>query len=163
MKYFFKRWLLITTFLSGCLIVSADEHGIIITANDGSVSCVQFSESPKISFNQNDEVVFSMKSASLAFPLNKIDHYSFGNVPDGTTYIDKATQSMNIDVKVTNSNIILRNIASDSAIKVFSLSGEMISSVIAKNNEAIVNTTSFAKGVYIIDINSSFSFKFYKK
>ena len=150
------------TFLSGCLLASADEHGIIITAHDGSVSYVQFSDSPKISFNKNDEVVFSMKSSSLAFSLEKIDHYTFGSVPEGSG-VEEILTPGSLDVSVTDSEIILKNIASGSIIRVFSLSGEIICSVVANANEAVIDTSSFDKGVYVLDLNSSLTFKFYKK
>lgn len=157
-----KRLGLTMVCLSGCMLASANEHGIIITAQDGSVSYVQFSESPKISFSQNDEVVFSMKSSSLAFPLEKIDNYSFGSVPEGAG-VKGILDLRHIDVSVTDTEIIVKNVANGTIIRVFSLSGDMKCSIVANGNSAIIDTSSFDNGVYVVDLNSSLTFKLYKK
>lgn len=140
------------------------EYGIIINKANGTKEYVRFSESPKISFDNNDEIVFTTASTSLIFSINDVEGYAFGDVPakDMSSLVDISAE-MAIEFLIDGNEIKVNNIPDGATIRVLSIGGIDIYTHTADTSQAIINISQFQSGVYILTVNNTHTFKFNKR
>lgn len=139
------------------------EYGIIIDKTDGTNAYVKFSEKPVITFGPSDELVISTSGVKLSLPLEDVQGYSFGDVPSNEySSLTGAAVLNESEIKVNQNEIILRNPGSV-VLSIYSISGNQVGHAIVKNDMSVIDISGLSCGVYIIRINNTEAFKFYKK
>ncbi len=140
------------------------EYGIIINKTNGTKEYVRFSESPKISFDKNDEIVFATASTSLIISINDVEGYTFGDVPakDMSSLVDISAEKT-IEFLIDGDEIKVNNIPDGAKIRVFSIVGVEIYNHTADTSRAVINISQFQSGIYILTVNNIHTFKFNKR
>lgn len=164
MACFWKKCMIILSLAATGGKALADEYGIIINKTNGMQDYVRFSESPKISFNQNDEIVFATLTCSITLRLDEVEYYKFGDVPEnGQTSISSMDTTNGIDLMLNQNDIVIRNLKPDTSIKVYAVNGAEMITTKNIDSEATVDISRLNQGVYILTINDAHSFKFSKR
>lgn len=140
------------------------EYGIWICKTNRKCDYVRFSDSPKITFTNNDEIIFATIAGELIYNLADVDEYKFGEVPsEGYTSVKSLEYDLSIRFHLENGIITLNNVPSRSKINIYSLNGMVVFSQTSQDTYISIDTVDFNSGVYIVTINDSQYFKFNKR
>ncbi len=140
------------------------EYGIIISKTDGNRDYVRFSESPKIIFNENDEIVFSTDKSSIIYRINDIDGYSFGDVPFGELSSVAKIDAYVLNFTVDKNMIVVNNITEQSHVSIYSMAGvEMYNRMAADSKDLVIDISRYEPGIYILTVDNVHTLKFNKQ
>ena len=140
---------------------STKADGILLTKNDGTTRFISFDSKPLITFVSPNSMRITTASGTLALDIDDIASYGYGHDPESSD-IENIEQNSPLTIKVTDSELTISELSSESTLEIFSISGVKVLDRKASEGSATINISGLGHGVYILRINNNDCFKFSK-
>lgn len=157
-----RRSVLAALLLGGsCLTSLAAEHNFLtIIFNDGSMQSYVLSERPKVTFDTKSLFVKS-PDVNDTYTLSDVHKFVFSD--DDQTAIASVVKGECRVTFVDGSNVVVEGLNPGCAVRVFDISGKMLSGTVAgADGRASVSLEAQLSGVYVVGVEGGKSFKLVK-
>lgn len=146
--------LFLAMFCSGAV----NAQKLVIWQKDGSRVSYELDDQPKTTFT-SDELVITTKTASISFPLAKIQRYTYESDELGV----RDTKIKGISISHNNDVIVVKGLSKGKSVTVYSVDGIQ---QLAKNSDGserlTISISTLTKGVYLIKADE-ITYKFSKR
>lgn len=138
-----------------------DNVRLNVVLNNGKTDSFFLAEKPEVTFS-GTECVISCKNVDAAYDMADIERAYFST--EETSVIEKPGEGVSIDL-TDPATAVVRGLEPGSTVTLYGIDGRTVLQVTADNDgTAVVPLDGLApKSVYVVSINSTKSFKLYKK
>ena len=150
-----KKQILLFTLLLTALVVQAQQDAphLMITAKDGDYAVYFYDDIQKISFSDNNMIVFMKQGESNTFAISNINKLHFEK---GGGYVQQEkVESFFVWAPLTKELSV--RCPAGTAIRVYSPNGRLAITAIQSVTQAPVNLSTLPKGTYVIEAASKTS------
>ena len=144
-----KKYTLLTvafTAIAGNMM--AQKTDVSVLCLDGTAYTVKMTEIERIEIEQGAVNVIPVTGETQTYQMSVIDKIAFIGGDNGIhTATDKTTE---ISFSVSGSTIIVSGVTDGTAVELYNMAGQTVSSTISRNGRAEIDTSRYAAGAYVI-------------
>lgn len=156
-----KRLLILIIHLVISLSIFANDKGVLITHTDNSTTFLPLEKEIRVKFVDNETLKFSGAGISnLELNVSKVSNIRIAEKPTGLFSLNL----QNTQISISETEIILSGLPDKQIINLYDVNGKLIKESTANSyGKVFFDTKNLTKGVYLLSVSNSKTYKIIKK
>lgn len=130
-------------------IAKAEQKMLVITAMDGTQSKYLLEGTPQVRI-EKPYLIVSNGTASIGFPLEKLQHMHYEKATDEATAIEEVKV---LDEKAGREHIDFSNLPADAKVSIYTLDGKLVQAFRPNGRALSLPLDALQSGIYLVKVN----------